>query len=63
MQGSVEKLFYFKNKKYGFIRGGDENSYYFDINAVNFDVRLGDCVLFDGGRNEKGLIATNVSLV
>ena len=64
MLGTVTKVQYRKNKpnrSYGFIHGGDDKDYWFSLTGlVGYEV--GDVVSFMGGENEKGYIATNVSL-
>lgn len=64
MLGKVTRVQYQKNRpnhSYGFIRGDDDKDYWFSlVGLIGFEV--GDIVSFLGGENEKGYIATNVSL-
>ena len=64
MIGMVTKMQFKKSKpkkSYGFIAGCDGETYWFSLNGVE-GISLGDEVQFKGERNEKGFIATNVSL-
>ena len=64
MLGKVSKVVYKKSKpkkSYGFISNSTGQEFWFLLDGVTgFDV--GDIVSFKGEENEKGLIATNVSL-
>lgn len=64
MLGTVTRVQYRMNKpnrSYGFIEGSDGKSYWFSlVGLIGFEV--GDLVSFYGGENEKGYIATNVTL-
>lgn len=64
MLGKVSKVVYKKSKpkkSYGFISNSTGQEFWFSLDGViGFDV--GDIVSFKGEENEKGLIATNVSL-
>ncbi len=64
MLGKVTAYFKNSHKKkapYGFIHGDDGNNYWFSLNGVT-GFNVDDVVSFMGERNEKGFIATNVSL-
>lgn len=64
MTGIVTKI-QTKNKikrSYGFIKGDDGRDYYFNLYGLSFDFIVGDRVSYKGERNEKGYVATNVSL-
>lgn len=65
MLGQVTRVQYCKNRRnrnYGFIKGDDNNDYWFSLSGmVGYEV--GDIVSFMGGENEKGYIASNVSLL
>lgn len=64
MIGMVTKMQWKKSKpkkSYGFISNSSGQEFWFSFDGVTgFDV--GDIVSFKGEENEKGLIATNVSL-
>lgn len=64
MIGMVTKMQWKKSKpkkSYGFISNSIGQEFWFSLDGVTgFDV--GDIVSFKGEENEKGLIATNVSL-
>ena len=64
MLGKITKVQYKKsrpNRSYAFIHGDDGNNYWFSLNGVT-GFNVDDVVSFMGERNEKGFIATNVSL-
>ena len=64
MQGLINKFFrkHGSAKGYGFITGDDRNIYYFSARELADTVNIGDTVLFEGIRNEKGYLACNVRL-
>lgn len=65
MTGIVTKIQIKKSRpkrNYGFIRGKDDKDYYFSLMGIKETFNVGDRVVFEGERNEKGFIATNVSL-
>ena len=64
MLGQVTKIVFKKSKpqkSYGFVHGADGEEYWFSLRGLE-DIVPGMEVSFKGGQNEKGLIATNVSL-
>lgn len=64
MLGKITKVQYKKsrpNRSYAFIHGDDGNNYWFSLNGVT-GFNVDDVVSFMGERNEKGYVATNVSL-
>ena len=48
--------------KYGFIIGEDGKKYWFSVSGLR-TLSLGDRVSFNGGRDEKGYIASQVSII
>lgn len=48
--------------KYGFIIGEDGKKYWFSVGSLRY-LNLGDRVTFNGGRDEKGYIASKVSII
>lgn len=48
--------------KYGFINGEDGKMYWFSLDNLRF-LKVGDSVDFIGGADEKGYIASQVSLI
>lgn len=65
MQGLIDKFFskHSSAKGYGFISGEDENIYFFSAKELTNTVHVGDTVIFEGIRNEKGYLATDVRSV
>ena len=64
MLGKVSKIQYMKNRpnrSYGFIHGDDDKDYWFSLSGL-IGYEVGDIVSFKGDENEKGYIATHVSL-
>lgn len=62
MLGMVTKVQYMKNRRnrsYGFVTGYDGESYWFSLRGIE-DIQPGTEVSFRRGRNEKGLVATEV---
>lgn len=49
------------NKSWGIIAGEDRHMYWFSLKEVS-KVKVGDSVAFSGGKDEKGYIATSVSI-
>jgi len=65
MLGLVTRVQYMKNRRnrsYGFIDGYDGQSYWFSLRG-NEDIMPDTEVTFKRGRNEKGLVATEVNRV
>lgn len=64
MKGTVIRLV--KDKPFGFIRGEDENEYFFHSSSVKNgsfnDVKYGQSVEFEPSEGEKGLRAEDVYL-
>ena len=48
--------------KYGFINGEDGKMYWFSLDDLR-SIKVGDAVQFTEGRDEKGYIASQVSIV
>lgn len=47
--------------KYGFINGEDNHMYWFSLDHLK-NLRVGDSVYFQGGKDDKGYIASQVSM-
>jgi len=64
MLGMVTKVQYKNTRKgsYGFVMGYDGESYWFSLRGIE-DIQPGTEVSFRRGRNEKGLVATEVNPV
>ena len=48
--------------KYGFINGEDGKMYWFSLDNLR-NLKVGDTVSFNGGEDEKGYIASQVSII
>ena len=64
MKGLVDFVQFKKskpNKSWGIISGEDCKMYWFSLTGLN--VKVGDSVTFSGGKDEKGYIATRISVI